>query len=271
MSIAVKLAVIASFIISTSVQPGRPKLNAVAVCMLRDCFNRYTGWHQQCSVDRLPNFGDTTPRKSPDRDRFQAIVPAYRLNCSGRVAEWGACVKPGGRDEQYYIQFQVWRPTGTEGCYQLVGYNIPLDDANEEERNISDGDTIIEREGFLSPPGDNRDPLYHCVVLPVRESKQIDFMEGDVVGYYVDRFKDDEDEDDEDEDDGGIQWIEDSGVVVHFRDDLPKEDIKSQHAWVNGPNPTECGFQVSGGTTDLHTLSATTTSAPIISVSISKS
>ena len=153
-----------------------------------DC---YIGWQQQCSVERLPDFGDTDDRDSPDSDRFQAIVPAYRFNCSGRVTEWGACVQPGGMsNDRYYIQFQVWRPTGTEGCYELVGYNIPLDDANEEEKNISVSGTIIEREGSLSPPGDDDDPLHRCVVLPVRESKQIDFMAGDVVGYYVDHFKD---------------------------------------------------------------------------------
>ena len=173
------------------------------------------------------------------------------------MAEWGACVQPGGsRNEQYYIQFQVWRLTGTEGCYELVGYNIPLDDANEEERNISDDDTIIEREGFLSPPP-------RCVVLPVRESKQIDFMAGDVVGYYVDRFHNGMERDS-----GGIQWIANSGIGVHFRDNLPREDIKSQYALFNGPDPTECGFPVSDGTIDLHTLSTTSASAPIISVSI---
>ena len=179
------------------------------------------------------------------------------------MAEWGACVQPGGfTSEQFYIQFQVWRPTGTEGCYELVGYNIPLDNANETERNISDSGTIIEREGFFSPSGLNNQ-LHRCVVLSVRESKQIDFMAGDVVGYYVDRFQNGNDRDD-----GGIQWIEDSGVEVHFRDDLPRQDIKSQYALVNGPNPTECGFPVSDGTTDLHTLSTVSTSAPIISVSI---
>ena len=178
------------------------------------------------------------------------------------MTEWGACVQPGGnRDGQFYIQFQVWRPTGTEGCYELVGYNIPLDNATEEERNISDSGTIIEREGFLSPPGNG---LNRCVVLPVRESKQIDFMAGDVVGYYVDSFKNSG----YDDNDGGIQWIEDSGVKVHFRYDLPREDIKSQYALVSGPDPTECGFPVSDETIDLHTLGTTYTNAPIISVSI---
>ena len=179
------------------------------------------------------------------------------------MTEWGTCVQPGsGIDDQFYIQFQVWRPTGTEGCYELVGYNIPLDDANEEERNISDSGTIIEREGLLSPPEDRDSPLHRCVVLPVRESKQIDFMAGDVVGYYVDRFKDGTDSDN-----GGIQWIEDSEVEVHFRDDLPREDIKSQYALVSGQDPTECGFPVSGDTNS-HILDATSSSAPIISVNI---
>ena len=229
------------------------------MCYAED--DRYTGRQQQCSVERLPDFGDTFYYYSPDSDRFQAIVPAYRFNCSGRVTEWGACVYPGGsRDEQYYIQFQVWRPTGTEGCYELVGYNIPLDDANETERNISDSGTIIEREGFLSPPGNRDSPLHRCVVLPVRESKQIDFMAGDVVGYYVDHFKDANDRND-----GGIQWIEDSVVEVYFIDGLSREDIKSQYA-LNGPNPTECGFPVSDS--NLYTLRDSSSHAPIISVSM---
>ena len=175
------------------------------------------------------------------------------------MTEWGACVQPGGSPtEQYYIQFQVWRPTGTEGCYERVGYNIPLDNANETERNISDSDTIIEREGFLSPPGDNEDPLHRCVVLPVRKSKQIDFMAGDVVGYYVDRFMNDDDR-------SGIQCIEDSVVEVYYKDGLPREDIKSQYA-LNGPHPTECGVTVSDSNS--YTLSDSCGSAPIISVSI---
>ena len=57
-------------------------------------------------------------------------MPAYRFQCSGRVIEWGACVQPGSSSsEQYYIQFQVWRPTGIEGCYKLVDYNILIKDA----------------------------------------------------------------------------------------------------------------------------------------------
>ena len=61
---------------------------------------------QQCSVDNLPDFRDL--EKGPSRDKFQAIVPAFTFQCSGRVTEWRACVQPGGdSNEQYYIQFQV--------------------------------------------------------------------------------------------------------------------------------------------------------------------
>ena len=194
-------------------------------------------------------------------------MPAYRFQCSGRVTEWRACVEPGGSSSvQYYIQFQVWRPTGIEGCYKLVDYNIPLDDARMSETEMSDSSIIIDAEGFLSPPGNNSDPLHRCVVLPVRENQQIEFQPGDVVGYYVDHFRDGNDRTD-----GGIQWIEDSEVAVHYRDDLPREDIMTLYA-IGGPHPTECGLEISESVTEnLHTLNTLSTSAPIISLSIGKS
>ena len=195
-------------------------------------------------------------------------MPAYKFQCSGRVIEWGACVQPGGMSkERYYIQFQVWRPTGIEGCYKLVDYNIPLDDASMIETEISESPDIIDAEGFLSPPGNNKsNPLYRCVVLPVRENQQIEFQTGDVVGYYVDHFRDGNDRTN-----GGIQWIEDSEVAVHYRDDLPREDIKTLYA-IGGANPTECGLEMSESVSDgSHTLKTLSTSAPIISLSIGKS
>ena len=153
--------------------------------------------------------------------------------------------------EQYYIQFQVWRSTGIEGCYNLVGYNSPLDDEGSE--------------GFLSPPGDSGDPLDRCVVLPVRESQQIEFQSGDVIGYYVDHFRDGQDRDDE----SGIQWIKDDEVVVHYKNDLPREDIKSQYAiGISTINPSVCGFPTE--TSGLYSLSTEASSAPIISLSIGK-
>ena len=211
---------------------------------------------EQCSVDRLPDFGDRTNNK-PNHDRFQAIVPAYRFNCSGRVVEWGACVHPGGsEDEQYYIQFQVWRPTGTEGCYELVGYNEPpVEDTQDESgrRGSRSTTTTGSEYGILSP-------VDHCVVLTVRESERIDFQPGDVVGYYVDRLRD--------RSNGGIQSIDDSDVVVYYKAGLSRQDIKSQYA-LNGPHPTECGFPVSDSNS--YTLSDSSTSAPIISIRLGNS
>ena len=226
------------------------------------------GQQQQCSVDNLPEFGDTDDRDRPDRDRFQAIVPAYTFQCTGRVTEWRACVWPGGRaSEQYYIQFQVWRPTanGVEGCYELVDYNIPLDDAREEEMNVSDSTSIIETEGFLSPLGDNG-PLDRCVVLPVRESQQIEVQPGDVVGFYVDHFRNGDDRTI-----GGIQWIDtvSTAVTIHYTEDIARVDIKTQYA-LFPIEPSSCGFQVSS-TTNSHQFSQTAASAPIISLYFSES
>ena len=144
--------------------------------------------------------------------------------------------------ERYYIQFQVWRPTSIGGCYKLVDYNIPLDDARMNETEISDSPDIIDAEGFLSPP------VRRCVVLPVRGNEQIEFQSGDVVGYYVDRFKNGNDENS-----GGIQWVtDDNEVAVHYRDDLIREDIKKLYA-IGGLNPTECGLEMSESV--LHSLS----------------
>ena len=214
----------------------------------------FAGQQQQCSVDNLPEFGDED--RTNRRDRLQAIVPAYRFQCTGRVTEWRACVQPGGSaSDQYYIQFQVWRPTanGVNGCYELVDYNIPLDSTS-----------ILEAEGLLSPPGDSNDPLDRCVVLPVKESQQIEVQPGYVVGYYVDRFRNGNDA----ETNGGIQWIDNTDVTVYYTDDIPRVSTKTQYAL--NVNPTACGFQVSP-TGNSHSLTQSATSAPIISLSFSES
>ena len=221
----------------------------------------------QCSVDNLPPFGDTDEREAPFRDRFQALVPDYTFQCSGRVIEWKACVQPGGSDRQeYYIRFQVWRPTAISGCYSLVDFNRPVA-MSDDDGDGDDGD-----DGFLSPQGDSSDPLHRCVVLSVPEDQQIEVQSGDVVGYYVDFFIDGQNRDD-----GGIQWIvrntenERSGrngngnVVVYYRDDLPREDIKSHYA-AAGVNPTSCGFLTSVDSINSYSLTASTQAAPVISL-----
>ena len=234
---------------------------------------------QQCSVDNLPVFEDLHGGGNdgirPDRDRFQAIVPAYTFQCSGRVTEWKVCVDPGGMStEQYYIQFQVWRPTGnTDGCYTLVDYNIPANGTmtetmtEEESRSGSkrsaanDAASILGTGGFLSPPGNN---MPRCVGLSVRDNEQIEVQQGDVVGYYVDHFKDGSDRVD-----GGIQWMEESDVVVHYSSELPIDDIRPAYG-VGGPDANSCGFDISGDSV-FYTLSISTDAAPIISLTIGKS
>ena len=204
----------------------------------------------QCTVDNLPPFGSTADRDTPDLDRFQAIVPAYTFQCSSRVTEWKACIDPGGMTaDQYYIQFQVWRPSGGDGCYSLVGFNRPLNEDGEE--------------GVLSSPGNTGDPLGRCVELPVAEDQQIEVQSGDVVGYYVDYFRQGEDEDGR----GGIQWLEDhNNVIVYYKDDIPRGERKSNYA-IGGLSPTECGFTISGDSNS-YSLSNTISAAPIISLTI---
>ena len=175
-------------------------------------------------------------------------MPAYEFQCSGRVTEWMACVELGSAREEYYIQFQVWRPNRTivsDGCYSLVGLNQPMTDDDDDE------------EPFLSPIDDG--PLRRCVVLSVAEDEQIEVQSGDVVGYYVDSLKEEND---------GIQWIDDSDVTVyHYESPLPRADIKSHYA-VSGVDPTSCGFGIPEAEAASYSLASSPTSAPIISLSI---
>ena len=178
-------------------------------------------------------------------------MPAYTFQCSGRyrVTEWMACVQRHSVSDQYYIQFQVWRPNG---CYSLVGYNHPLDNNG--------------MESYLVAINDNNSPLEDCVVLTVEEDEQIEVQSGDVVGYYVDHFR----AGDNDRDDNGIQWIEGyNDVVVYYEDDLPRESIKSHYGI--GVNPTECDFELPANEdTNSYSISWSTSAAPIISFSIGK-
>ena len=127
---------------------------------------------QQCGVANLPAFGDRQGDPDslgrPPADRLQAIVPAYTFNCTGRVTEWRACVEPGGGRERYYIEFQVWRPTGVLQCYRLVGLNAPPLPIIEE-------DEVKNENEMLRPGGPQDGILHHCVHLPVSEGEQVEF------------------------------------------------------------------------------------------------
>ena len=67
----------------------------------------------------------------------------------------------------------------------------------------------INNEVLLSPQVGDSNPLNRCVVLPVREDRQIEFQSGDVVGYYVDSNGDDKNDNDD-----GIQWIEGRPALI---------------------------------------------------------
>ena len=107
----------------------------------------------------LPLFGDRDPN-SPLPDKIQAILPTYTFTCSGPVVQWGACVQPRGNDERYDIYFQVWRSTGEDGCYSIVGSNF-----------VAAGDPDTPRG---------------CIVYDVPEDQRIMVVAGDVMGFYSD-------------------------------------------------------------------------------------
>ena len=159
-------------------------------------------------------------------------------------------MEPGGNNvnERYYIQFQVWRSTGAQGCYTLVGSNAPP---------LGAGGAVDV--SLLLAPTDL------CVVLSVAENEQIVFQPGDVTGYYADRHRSNGD----DPDGGGVQWIEDNDVVVYHIVDVPLSDLKTEYAISPlGPDPAACGFNIATSTSTLHDLSIVTSGAPILSMTL---
>ncbi len=138
---------------------------------------------QQClratNGDRdLPNFvrpgGNSVPRFLVQP--IQAIITSYRFNCCGVVTQWRALVENSGSghfdDQAYTIFFQVWRPNSlspvnTDGCYTMQGTNhfpsIPLSDPDTADRGIVTG-------------------------VPL-ESERIEVQPGDVVGFYLENSR----------------------------------------------------------------------------------
>ena len=118
----------------------------------------------------LPSFTDYGRNVDRLGRYYQAIVPSYKLQCCGEIRAWGVDVEPGGRrdDEQYTLNFQVWRPSPTvdqmgSGDYSLVGNNR-----------------------FSEVSLDNN-------VAEVTPSPQdyIEFQPGDVLGFYIEEARDD--------------------------------------------------------------------------------
>ena len=184
----------------------------------------------------LPNFNDY------DRDRIgrhhQAIIPSYKFDCNqtlmcGNITEWGLDVRADGNGHQtgsgtpYTLDLQVWRPsptvdnsTGT-GCYSLVG--------NNRFTSIS----LSNEQAIVTPSPQD----------------YIQFQTGDVLGFYVEVARDDND-----------------GVVV-----LDDDSFTSELVWYASIVPSmatsqngDCPYSV-GSSGVLNTL---TQAAPVISISI---
>ena len=155
----------------------------------------------------------------------------------------------GGSNARYYMQFQVWRSTGVQGCYTLVGSNASP---------LGAGDAVVI--SLLLRPSDQ------CLVLQVAENEQIEFQPGDVIGYYADQFSGDG----FNRTVGGIQVIEVNNVVVYHIVDVQLSDLKTEYAIpsLGAADPATCGFNISTSTSTLHDLTIVTSGAPIITVTL---
>ena len=143
----------------------------------------------------LPNFvrpgGGGEPRF--EVAPVQVIIPSYKFNCYGQITEWRAFVEGSGNiqyaNQSYSATFQVWRPNSPpDGQYTIVGLNeffpIPLADPNTADRGIVTG-------------------------VPL-DSERIEVQPGDVVGFYLESSRTDDD---------GIQFAGDNsynGETVWF-------------------------------------------------------
>ena len=87
-------------------------------------------------------------------------MPAYSFTCYGRVVEWGACVGPGERGEEYGLTFQIWRQA-SDAVYQLIESNTFKIRLEVDER---------------------------CVRAEVVSQNQILVEPGDIMGYYSDHL-----------------------------------------------------------------------------------
>ena len=111
----------------------------------------------------LPPFMDYGSVKQTERllEHHQAIVTSYKFNCCGIITEWGVDVHRA--NEEYDLNFQVWRPSPTvkksdgTGSYSLVESN---------------------RFSSISPMGG-------VVRVTLGSRSLISFQPGDVVGIYV--------------------------------------------------------------------------------------
>ena len=180
----------------------------------------------------------------------QALVPAYSFNCSGRITQWRACVQPAEKGDTYYIQFQVWRPTGVVGCYKLVGYNAPPADVlNSRNANLSQ---LLE-------------PINGCIEFSVSKNDQIKFQRGDTIGYYIDHFN-------PSSNNGKVQMSTSENVTIYHKRINGFSDLRSVYAIQSlGATPSNCGFVNTSVSDPDSEITSSIVGAPIISLSFGTS
>ena len=185
----------------------------------------------QCVVTNngqsLPIFGDHGGSVGRISRYYQAIIPSYQFTCCGEITAWGVDVDRGGGgdDKKYTLNLQVWRPSPTvgqtgSGVYSLVG--------NNRFTSISlDGGVA----GSLEPSSSN----------------YIQFQPDDVLGFYVEEAKDDNDR----------------GVAV-----LTTDNNTNELVWYASASQTVAGCPISVGSAgDLNTMLQ---AAPVISIATGK-
>ena len=174
--------------------------------------------------DKVPSFQN----HGRDVDRIsryhQAIIPSYQFTCCGEIRAWRMDVEPGGDrdDEEYTLDFQVWRPSPTmdqmgSGVYSLVGNN------RFTSISLSDG---VAASSLLPSP-----------------SNYIQFRPGDVLGFYVEDARDNN-----------------NGVAVVTTNSYTRESV-----WHASATSQNVGYPISVGSAgDLNTMLR---GAPVISIS----
>ena len=169
--------------------------------------------------NNLPSFQDYGSGEGQISRYHQAIISSYNFTCCGDITEWGVDVhKGGGKDDgEYTLDLQVWRPSPTSSQgYNLVGSNRF---------------TSISLSGGVAE------------VTPSPQDR-IQFRRGDVLGFYVEEARDDNDR----------------GVVV-----ITTESFTRDTVWLastSPQNPESCPISIGSG----GALSSSLRGAPVISI-----
>ena len=182
--------------------------------------------------------------------RAQVIVPAFRFYCTGKITGWNACFNKGLTSRKHFVQFQVWRPTGATGCFQLVGANPQqLQDVHNHGVNFSQ--LLVLQDS--------------CVKLEVEKRNRIEFQPGDVIGFYTATFLRHKISIIQ----MGIQVVRNQNVKIYFKRNTDIEELKPYYVISDLHQSLQsCGF--SNWEDDSHQLTSWILGEPMINVTIGK-